>query len=107
MIQFAVAVNMIVHNCGVEAMDVIFDPANPQSVKSVKQLANTSDVRQQYRINAVIRGESSTIRPQGSDPVFDTIAFSEVPSRLARARGVLGKLADRTKASKIRRYRRS
>ena len=95
MIQFAVALNTIVYNCDDEAMHVIFDPANPQSVKYVKQLANTSDVRQRFRINKVLGGESSTIRPQGPDPVFDTIAFSEVPIRLARARGVLVKLSYR------------
>ena len=95
MIEFAVAVSTLVHNCGGEALDVIFDPANPQSAKSVKQLSNTSDIRQRYRISKVLNNQSRTIRPQGSDSVFDTIAFNEVPSRLARARGVLIQLEDR------------
>ena len=91
MIELAFAVDRLLHNCGPQVLGVIFDPANPQERESVKQLSRTSDTRQQYRINK----ESGTICPQGSDDVFDTVGFYEVPSRLARARGVLLKLADR------------
>ena len=57
MIEFATAVNTLVHNCGSEALDVIFDPAKPQAIKAVKQLSNTSDVRQRYRISKVLNNE--------------------------------------------------
>ena len=95
MIEFAFAVDTLLHNFGPRALGVIFDPANPQKRESVNQLSNTSDTRQQYRINKVLNKESQTICPQGSDTVFDTVGFLEVPDRLARARGVLLKLADR------------
>ena len=39
------------------------------------------------------RGLSTTICPQNSDKVFDTVYFGEVPSRLGRAKGKLEKLA--------------
>ena len=95
MIELAFAVDRLLHNCGPRALDVIFDPAKPQEREAVTKLSNTSDTRQQYRINKVLNKESGTICPQGSDDVFDTVGFYEVPSRLARARGVLLKLADR------------
>lgn len=82
MIQFAAAVNTIVLNYGVESMNVIFDLSNPQSVKSVKQLANTSDVRQRYRINAVIAGEPRAIRPQGAANPRLTFPLRDFPEDL-------------------------
>ena len=97
MIKLAIAVNTLLHNCGPKSLEVIFNPSNQQSRKSILQLSRTSDLRQQFRVDQVLDGSSRTIRPQNSDSVFDTVSFGEVPSRLARARGALIKLEESVK----------
>lgn len=57
-------------------------------------LSRTSDVRQRHRINGVIEGMFPSVAPHSDDMVFDTTSFAEVRTRLARARGSLGKLLD-------------
>ena len=97
MIKLAIAVNTLLYNCGPKALEVIFNPSNQQSRKSILQLSRTSDLRQQFRVDQVLDGSSRTIGPQNSDSVFDTVSFGEVPSRLARARGSLNKLEESVK----------
>ena len=41
------------------------------------------------RLLADPEGCFRSVAPQNDDPVFDTVSFSEVPSRLARARGAI------------------
>jgi predicted P-loop ATPase/GTPase len=55
-------------------------------------LWNTTNTRQQYRIDGVTRGSFRSVAPQSKDSVYDTVAFKEVPSRLARARGAVHQL---------------
>jgi len=87
--KFAEAVEQIVANCGDEAWQVMFEPARPQERKHIMQLSRTADTRQQYRVEQVLEGLARTIAPQNNDPVYDTVAFSEIVSRLPRARGAI------------------
>jgi hypothetical protein len=87
--KFAEAVETIVSNCGHAAMKAIFSSSPPQKRKAIMGLSRTSDDRQRYRVEGFLAGRFRSIKTQSDDPVFDTIAFSEVPSRLWRARGTL------------------
>jgi hypothetical protein len=91
-VEFAQAVGSILENCGDEALAVLFNRDRPQDRGAIMKLSRTADARQQYRIDGVKNGGFRSVAPQGDDSVFDTVAFCEVPSRLARARGVLLKL---------------
>lgn len=91
-IEFAEAVETIVGNCGNMAFRVLFDPMRPQRRKGIMELSRTADTRQQYRIDGVTNGSFRSVGPQSKDSVYDTIAFTEVPSRLARARGAIHQL---------------
>jgi len=91
-IEFADAVGTIVGNCGDFAFQVLFDPMRPQLRQAIMKLSRTANTRQQYRIDGVISGSFRSIGPQRYDSVYDTVAFKEVPSRLARARGAVHQL---------------
>lgn len=93
-IQFATAVETLIENCGADVLPVLFDPNRPQGRKAIMSLSRTSDIRQRYRINGVVEGRFPSVAPHSDDTVFDTLRFSEVPSRLARARGSLEKLLE-------------
>jgi hypothetical protein len=58
------------------------------------RLSRSSDTRQRYRINGVRAGRFYSVHPQNDDPVYDTVKFNEVPSRLRRARGKFQLLPD-------------
>ena len=90
-VRLAVAMEELVRNCGVRALDACLFTKPFQTRKAIMQLSRTADTRQRYRINEVIEGRARTVAPQGDDPVFDTVSFSEVPSRLARARGAIAR----------------
>ena len=87
--MFAAAVESIVMNCGEMALQIIFDKRRPQTRQAVMKLSRTADTRQRYRVEGVLDGRFRSIAPQNEDCVYDTVSFSEVPSRLARARGAL------------------
>ena len=87
--MFAEAVETIVKNCGEPAMQAIFNAKRPAKRKAIMELSRTSAERQQYRVEGLLAGCFKSIQIQGDDPVFDTVAFKEVPSRLCRARGQL------------------
>lgn len=87
--KFAEAVQLIAMNCGISATQVISLSGQPPNRKTIMELSRTSDDRQRYRIKGVIAGRFNTLKIAGDDPVFDTVAFSEVPSRLRRARGAI------------------
>jgi Uri superfamily endonuclease len=87
--KFSMLVDSIIEHCGAKAVDAIFSVDAPQSRKDVERLARTSDVRQHYRIDGFLAGTFRSLGPQGDDPVFDTVRFSEVVSRLGRAAGLL------------------
>lgn len=87
--KFSMLVDSIIEHCGAKAVDAIFSVDIPQSRKGVERLARTSDVRQHYRIDGFLAGTIRSLGPQGDDPVFDTVRFSEVVSRLGRAAGLL------------------
>lgn len=91
-IKLGEAVAQLIANCGESARHVLFDPKHPQTPNAILKLSRTADTRQQYRIQGVLEGRFRSIAPQSCDCVFDTVAFYEVPSRLARARGALQKL---------------
>jgi Uri superfamily endonuclease len=92
-VKFAIAVNTIVGNCGgSQALECLLRGSPMQTRASIMKLSRTSDTRQRYRVDGVIAGKFRSVGPQNSDSVFDTIAFGEVPSRLARARGTLERL---------------
>jgi hypothetical protein len=93
-VEFAEAVDTITSNCGDKAFNVLFDEDCPQPRKAIMQLSRTADTRQRYRIDGVSAGRFRSIGPQNKDFVFDTVAFSEVPSRLARARGALAEMPE-------------
>ncbi len=90
--QLAEAVELIIRNCGSRAFGVLFDEERPQTRKAIMELSRTADTRQRYRIVQVQQGKSRSVAPQNDDPIYDTVAFKEVSSRLARARGSLTKL---------------
>lgn len=95
--KFAAAVENIVANCGDEsenAFHVLLDPERLQTRKGIMQLSRTADTRQRYRMAGVIEGRMRSVAPHSGDfhHVYDTVAFSEVPSRLWRARGAIEKL---------------
>lgn len=90
-VRLAVAMEELVRNCGVRAFDACLFTKPFQTRKAIMQLSRTADTRQRYRINEVIEGRARTVAPQGDDPVFDTVSFSEVPSRLARAKGAIAR----------------
>lgn len=94
-VQFAMAVETLIRNCGDDALTAIFFSQFPQSRKSVEMIARDSDVRQLHRVQGVIKGNFRSIRRQCQDGVFDTTAFGSVLSRLARAEGVLRRLNQR------------
>jgi hypothetical protein len=87
--KFAEAVETIVKNCGRQAMQAIFSASRPANPKAIMELSRTSAERQRYRVEGFLAGRFKSIKIQGDDPVFDTVEFKEVPSRLWRARGQL------------------
>ncbi len=91
-IEFAMAVETLIENCGANVLPVLFDAHRPQGRKAIMLLSRTSDMRQRYRVTSVVEGRSPSVAPHGDDTVFDTVKFGEVPSRLARARGSLEQL---------------
>lgn len=92
--QFTEAVETVVANCGARAFGALFEPERPQARKAIMMISRTADTRQSYRIEGVKNGCFRSVAPQSDDPVFDTVAFKEVPSRLCRARGSLLKLQE-------------
>ncbi len=92
-VKFTNAVDTIVGNCGGSpALECLLRGSTRQTRDAIMKLSRTSDTRQRYRLDGVITGKFRSVGPQNSDSVFDTIAFCEVPSRLARARGTLERL---------------
>lgn len=87
--KFTKAVETIVKNCGEPAMKAIFNAKRPANRKAIMELSRTSAERQRYRVDGFLAGRFKSLQIQGDDPVFDTVAFKEVPSRLCRARGQL------------------
>lgn len=87
--KFAEAVELIATNCRQTATKVISLSGHPPNRKAIMELSHTSDVRQRYRVEGVIAGRFKSLKIASDDPVFDTVAFSEVPSRLRRARGAI------------------
>jgi hypothetical protein len=87
--KFAEAVELIAANCNVTARRVISLACRWPNRKAIMELSRTSDVRQRYRIAGVAAGRFKSLKIAGDDPVFDTVSFSEIPSRLSRARGSL------------------
>jgi hypothetical protein len=91
-VQFAAAVETIVGNCGEYARGLLLDGKHRQTAKGILSLSRTSDTRQRYRVAGVRAGRFRSVAPQNDDAVFDTVTFSEVPSRLRRGRGALDRL---------------
>lgn len=91
--KFAVAVDSIIRNCGESASAAIFSVELPQTRRAVERIARTSDTRQRYRVDGILTGRFQSLAPQNNDSVFDTVKFTEVNSRLARAAGQLRKWA--------------
>lgn len=89
-VRFAAAVETIVGNCGQDVRELLLD--GKQTAAGIMSLSRTSDTRQRYRVDGVREGRFRSVAPQNTDFVFDTVAFSEVPSRLGRGRGTLGQL---------------
>ena len=87
--KFAESVETIVKNCGPAAKQAIFAAKRPAKRKAIMELSRTSAERQRYRVEGFLAGCFKSIKIQGDDPVFDTVEFKEVPSRLCRARGSL------------------
>jgi hypothetical protein len=87
-IQFAAAVEIIVGNCGPCSRNLMLR-SRSQSRAGIMKLSRTSDARQRYRIDGLRDGRFRSVAPQNVDSVYDTVAFKEVPSRLARARGAI------------------
>lgn len=96
-IRFAAAVETIVESCGAYARKLLLEGSSPQRREHIMRLSRTSDTRQQYRVEGVRDGRFRSVEPKGDDPVYDTVEFSEVTSRLRRARGWLVALAGQTK----------
>lgn len=90
--KFGDAVDTLYKNCDEDVFRALFHPIHPQSRKAVLELSRTADTRQRYRIDGVLEGRFRSVAPQNSDPVYDTVSFKEIPSRLARARGSLQQL---------------
>lgn len=93
-VALAEAVETIRMNCDEDVFGALFRSKYPQKRSAVMQLSRTADTRQRYRIAGVLEQRFRSVAPQGMDPVYDTVAFREVPSRLSRARGTLGQLAN-------------
>lgn len=91
-VEFAQAVETLVLNCDEDVFDILFAPKRPQSRDAIMRLSRVSDNRQRHRIVGVGEGRFRSVAPQNDDPVFDTISFGEVTSRLFRARGAIRKL---------------
>lgn len=87
--KFAEAVELIAINCRQTATKVISLSGHPPNRKAIMELSRTSDIRQRYRVDGVIAGRFNALKIASDDPVFDTVSFSEVPSRLRRARGAI------------------
>ena len=88
-VKFSAAVETIVKNCGPYAREVLLDGERPQKRDGIMRLSRTADTRQRYRVEGVRAGVLRSVAPQNGDKVFDTVGFSEVPSRLRRGRGSL------------------
>ena len=80
--KFAEAVETIVNNCGRTAMRALLFSEPPPKRKAIMELSRTSAERQRYRVEGFLAGHFKSVKIQSHDPVFDTVAFSEVPSRL-------------------------
>lgn len=87
--KFAEAIELIAANCDMTARRVISLAGRSPNRKAIMELSRTSDVRQRYRVAGVAAGRFKSLKIAGDDPVFDTVSFSEIPSRLSRARGSL------------------
>ena len=87
--KFAEAVELIAKNCGITAPQLLSLAGHSSHRMAIMELSRTSDERQRYRVEGVIAGRFKSLKIAGDDPVFDTVTFSEVPSRLRRARGAI------------------
>lgn len=85
--KFAEAIDRLIVNCGEAAFRVLFQSKITQSKAAIVCLSRTSPERQRHRIEGVASGRMRSVKPQPKDGVFDTISFTEIVSRLARARG--------------------
>lgn len=94
--KFASAVDQLKLHCEEDVFSAIFRPKKSQTLDAVMKLSRTADSRQRHRIQGVLDGRFRSLAPQNDDAVFDTVAFAEVPNRLARARGALEKLVSLT-----------
>ena len=87
--KFAEAVELIAKNCGITAPQLLSLAGHSSHRMAIMELSRTSDERQRYRVEGVIAGRFKSLKIAGDDPVFDTVTFSEIPSRLRRARGAI------------------
>lgn len=83
--RLAEAVDAIVTNCGQLAYDVLFDENRSQKPESIFKLRDTADTRQAFCLEQVACGRRQSVRPTKNDPVFDTVSFGQVESRLRDA----------------------
>ncbi|MCA9125014.1 MAG: hypothetical protein H6822_19720 [Planctomycetaceae bacterium] len=85
--KFAQALNRIVANYGQAAKEILL--GSPVSVKNIETISRTAPTRQQYEVEQIAQGKPPHLKPKSGTPVLDTENFTEVFSRLARARGLV------------------
>lgn len=84
---FAAAVDTIARYCGDEARGLIFQGNRFLDRKTVLQISRTAPTRQQYEIEQVRKGRRPLDTKGKGCPVYDTVDFKEILSRLRRAQG--------------------
>jgi hypothetical protein len=79
-------VDTIILNCGEQVRDLILCGHAFLDRKTVAQISRTAPPRQRFEMEQLTKGR----RPlRGAAPVFDTVDFGEVISRLRRASGMV------------------
>jgi hypothetical protein len=94
-VRFADAVNSLARNAGPKAKGLIQAGGRHLSPEIVMQVSRTHPDRQRFAMANVARGVHPFSKPPAcTDPPFDTLGWGEVISRLARASGLLERVAE-------------
>lgn len=86
---FAAAVDTIVTYCGDEARELILQDHKYLDPKTVLRISRTAPARQRYEMEQARLGRRPLVTNGKGCPVYDTVDFKEILSRLRRAQGKL------------------
>lgn len=87
--RFAKALAVITRNCGEQARELILSARAPLTAKQVGVISRTTPERQRFEMEQVAQGRRPFCKPENGVPIFDTLHYGEVVSRLRRASGLV------------------